>query len=47
MGIENLRDILAAVPVAREGSFTGAAAYLGVMPLILSNITRHVETGSE
>jgi DNA-binding transcriptional LysR family regulator len=41
---ENLNDLLAFVTVAREGSFTRAAAQLGVSQSALSYTMRQLET---
>lgn len=43
MGNENLRDLNAFVTVAEEGSFTRAAARLGVSQSALSQTVRHLE----
>ncbi|WP_454692693.1 LysR family transcriptional regulator [Achromobacter aloeverae] len=44
MGRENLHDVLAFVRVVREGSFSRAAAVLGVTPSALSHAVRGLET---
>lgn len=44
MARENLNDLLAFVTVAREGSFTRAAAQLGVSQSALSHTIRGLET---
>jgi DNA-binding transcriptional LysR family regulator len=44
MAIESFSDVLAFVRVVREGSFTRAAALLGVSPSALSHAVRRLET---
>ena len=44
MGRENFHDVLAFVHVVREGSFSRAAATLGVTPSALSHAVRALET---
>lgn len=44
MAREDINDLLAFVKVAREGSFTRAAALLGVSPSALSHAVRGLET---
>lgn len=44
MARENFNDVLAFVHVVREGSFTRAAAVLGVSPSALSHAVRDIET---